>query len=193
MANCRTVTTAALRKVGVVNEGQRSAPQYESQVALETLQGWYFAAMAQGVFGRLTDVTVEADYEADEFERITNISGAAVDVTLPETIDDCGTERLPVDLCPVVVVDPGVEPLNYLYDAVVGDWVSLNDLTLDSEAPLSTRGPDNLACLLAVALADTHGYPIGAITVNRAASFISSLTQRNNSQRRVVGYDTEFM
>jgi hypothetical protein len=189
MATCQQIITSALRKIGVVNEGAPTPNPYDAQVALGVLQGWYFTAMAQGVFGRLTDVTVEDDYEADEFERILNISDGDVTITLPETIDDCGTTRAPVDLCPVVVVDPGVEPLNYVYDALVGDWVSLNGLALTDEAPLSSRGPDNFACVLAIAIAEERGQEIGGITAARAAAFVAALTHRNASQRRDVDYE----
>lgn len=197
MATVRRVATAAARKIGVSSEGQPTLQPYDMDVGLEILSGIYDHMMATGDFGRLTDVKVEADYTAKEFERITNTTATDVTITLPATIEDVcveGDERIPYDLCPVVVVDPttGV-PSNYIYDAIVGDWVALFDLTLDSEAPLSTRGMDNLACVLAAAWADERGGQVGELTRARAATFFSTIRQRNGSDRRPAGDAAAFM
>jgi hypothetical protein len=192
MATCRKIVTAALRKTGVVGEGQQAPPAYDAQVALETLQNWYLGAVAQGLFGRLCDVIIDADYEAGEFERISNPTGATATVTLPSTVvDDCtGETRVPVDLCPVVQTSAeATEPQISLYDGQLGHWVSLNGLTLDSEAPLSTRGPDGLSSLLATALAEEYGRQASPINMARAARFLATLSQRNVSQRRAVAYE----
>lgn len=195
MATCREIITSALRKIGGVSEGQPAPVPYDAQVALETLQGWYIGAVNQGVFGRLNDVLVEDDYEVEEFDRVTVTSGAPLTITFPATVDDCGTERSPVDLCPVVVAnnDTTTGTQSYLYDANVSAWVALDDLGLDDEAPLSNRGSEGLACLLAVALAEGRGKTVGPITSGRAATFVATLTARGGSQRRTVGYDSEFM
>lgn len=189
MATCRQIITSALRKVFVVTEGQPAPEAYDAANALVSLQAWYDEAMVGGTFGRLTDVLTEAAYTAKEFQRITNTSGGSVTVTLPETVTDdiSGEERAPLDLAPVVVIDPGATPLNYVYDGIVGDWVSLVALTLDSQAPLSTRGSDGLACVLATRLTE-HGEP-KASTIAGASRFLATIGQRNGSQRRDVGHE----
>lgn len=191
MATVRAIINAALRKVGVVNEGQAAAPDYDAANGLEVLQAWYDGAMAAGLFGRLTDVVSEVDYTAKEFERITNTGDADIVVTLPATVADAltGETRVPLDLAPVVVVYPGAAPQNYVYDGIVGDWVLLTALTLDDAAPFSQRGSDGLACLLAVQMADEYGYPVGQVTVGRATRFLTTLNQRNGSQRRNADHE----
>jgi hypothetical protein len=185
MATVRQIVTAALRKVGVVSEGQPAPTAYDAQNALEVLQGWYDASMASGLFGRLEDVIVDDDYEAKEFERVTNTSASAISVTLPLTITDDpnSAERVPLDLCPVVVIDPGEDPLNYIYDGIVGDWISLNDLTLDSVAPLSQRGRDGLSSVLAVKISEEFGYTVGPATLGSAQKFLTTIAERRNSPR----------
>lgn len=189
MRTCRQVITTALRKLGVVGAGRRAPTAEDAADALEVLLAWYSGAVSSGMFGRLADVTTEAAYEAKEFERITILGADEVEITLPITITDdplCD-DRPPVDLCPVVIV--ATEPLNWLYDGAIGDWVALYGLTLDSDAPLSSRSGDGLACVLAVQLADEFGGQVGEITATRAAGFLSSLRTRNNSPRRSVDYD----
>jgi hypothetical protein len=188
MATVRQIITAALRKAGVVSEGQPAPNAYDTQNALYLFQGWYDASMASGLFGRLEDVIIEDDYEAGEFERITNTSDADVTVTLPATITDDpnSAERVPLDLCPVVVVDPGADPLNYIYDGIVGDWVSLNDLTLDSVAPLSQRGQGGLSSVLAVLMSEELGYTVGPATLGSAQKFLTTIAERRSSPRKVT-------
>lgn len=189
MRTVRQVITTALRKIGVVGSGRRAPHEDGAADALEVLLAWYSGAVSSGMFGRLNDVTTEAAYEAKEFERVTNLSDDPVDITLPVTITDdplCDT-RPPVDLCPIVIVAD--EPLSWLYDGSIGDWIALYGLTLDSPAPLSSRSGDGLACVLAVQLADEYGGTVGEITASRAAGFLSSLRTRNNSARRAVEYD----
>jgi hypothetical protein len=191
MATCRDIITRALRKLNEVHEGQPAPTAYAAKNALAGLQGWYDGAMATGLFGRLSDVTVADAYTAKEYERIVNTTVADVVVTLPDTIVDAetGDTRVPLDLVPVIVINPVAGPLSYIYDRMLGQWVGLNALTLDSEAPLSRRGADGLACLLAVVMSDEFSGAVGAATTARARAFLASISQRNSSVRRTVEYE----
>lgn len=192
MATVRDIITRALRKLNEIGEGQPAPTAYQAQSCLAGLQGWYDGAVASGLFGRLTDVTTDEAYDANEFERVTNTTATDVVVTLPTTVEDtltCET-RVPVDLCPIVVINPQAGTLNYIYDGMLGQWVGLDALNLDSEAPLSRRGSDGLACLLALEMADEMGGgSVGQVTIARAQAFLSSISQRNSSARRVVDYE----
>lgn len=208
MATVRQLLTSAARKMRVVSEGVRTLAPYNEEVGLQLLEGLYQHMMATGDFGRLTDVLVEADYEAKEFERVKDVSVAGVTITLPDTItiesDPCSDEdeRVPRDLCPVVIVNRDTAtPDNYVYDAMVGDWVPLfsatdekpTGFTLDSQAPLSQRGTDGLASVLAVAWGAERGVAVSPVTASRSAAFLSAIRQRNVSQRRPVDYSEAFL
>jgi hypothetical protein len=189
MATCRDIITRALRKIGEVSEGQPAANAYAATNALATLQAWYEDGFNGGMFGRFSEVIATEDYEAGEFERIRK--DAAITVTIPDAItdDETGEERPPVDLCPIAVVEDGADPQYSLYDAIAGAWVRLDGLTLDSDAPLSTRGADGLACVLAALIADEFGGKVGQITVSRATHFRMALVSRHAAARRVVEYE----
>jgi hypothetical protein len=144
---------------GNVTEGTPAANDYEASVGKESAWAMYAGFISQGMFGPVEDVLVEADYTAEENQRIVNISDADVTITLPATITEtvAGNEitRPPEDRAFVLVAGP--DPFIYIYDADQADWVSIYDLTLDSNAPLSQRYYGDLCTLLAYQLcSDLH-------------------------------------
>jgi hypothetical protein len=189
MATCRQIVTTALRKLRVVGEGNPAPVAYDAQSGLEILKGWYLSAVNGGLFGRMTEVVATSDYTAKEFERIRKDD--VLTVTLPTTVTDTisGLTRAPIDLAAVVVTEDGEDAIHNLYDAALGSWVVLDDLTLDSVAPLSTRGPDELACHLAMLMADEFGGTVGQVTLSRAGRFIIQISYRNASPRRAVDHE----
>lgn len=185
MATCREVITDAARKVGEVSEGRPAPTSYTSDNLLAILQDWYLQSVNSGMFGRLNEVLATVDYTAKEFDRVKAADG--VTVTLPETITHGGLARAPMDLALVVVV--GTAPAYHLYDANLGAWVRLDGLTLDVEAPLSQRGRDGLASLLAAEVIEDYGQPPGAVLMGRAGRFLATISARDASQRRDVDYE----
>jgi hypothetical protein len=186
MATVQRVITAALRKVTKVTEGQPAPVAWDAKNALEVMNSLYAETFSRGLFGRLTAVLIEDDYEANENERITNVSDDDVTVTLPATITDDGEEeRMPRDLAVVVVTDDDddAEPALYIYEANRGSWVSAFDLALTSYAPLSSRGIHGLACWIAARMADEYGYQVGPATVLEAGRFHGALAIRFDSER----------
>jgi hypothetical protein len=185
MATCREIITDAARKVGEVSEGRPAPTSYTADNFLAVLQAWYEQSVNTGLFGRLNDVLVSADYTAKEFDRIT-LDGAPT-ITYPSTITDCGTTRSPLDLA--LIVTAGASPEYRLWDANLASWVRLDGLTLDSVAPLSLRGRDGLASLLAAMVIEDYGEEPRPILTGRAGRFLSTISARDGSQRRDVDYE----
>lgn len=172
MATVRQLITRTLRMLGVVGEGNPAPSAYDAQRALETLRHLYTQLIANGAFYPLTDVVTDEAYEAGENERVINAAGVAIDITLPLTIETTDpltgatTDRAPYDRSAVLVT--GVVAATYLYDADVADWLSIEDLTLESAAPLSVRYGTGLAALLAMELAPEFGVEPGGALVSMA-------------------------
>jgi hypothetical protein len=182
MATCAQVVTSALRKTGAVNEGQTAPVAYDAQNALATLSSLYEETFSRGLFGRLTVVLADDDYEAGENERVINTSGGAITVTRPTTItEDVEEERAPLDLSIVVVT--GAIPELYIYESNVADWVACHSLALADYAPLSSRGVHGLACWLAVRMAEESGFQIGPATIREAARFHGALAIKADGAR----------
>lgn len=192
MATCRQVIYSALRKIGAgVDEGNPAAKPYPAQIGLELLQSLYRESVASGLFGRLTDVTVSADYEAKENERIHNSSDDDIEITLPATIVDAVTGETRVPINRAVVQVSGDTPVTYIYSHLINDWIAIDDLTLNSEAPLSEQGVNGLACWLAVLLADDgFGATPSAETIRVAARFRGAQALRYDAAR--VPAEVEF-
>jgi hypothetical protein len=157
----RTLVQRSLRMLGVVGPVDAASSE-DASIALETLQTLLKQYIAQGVFGPLTDVAVTAAYEAGENERVANLSGGVVTITAPATIEDedTGEDRAPYDRSVIVIV--GGDQM--IYDDAQGDWIEVDELTLDSAEPLATF---NLAAPLAVELAPQFGFdPMASVIAN---------------------------
>lgn len=150
--------------------GMRTLPAENAADGLEAALGMYQGFIGNGLFGPTTDVLIEDDYEAGENERIINNSADDVDITLPLTLTDAvtGLERTPEDRSFVIVAR--ADPVFYVYDADVADWIEIGALTIESNAPLSGRFETGLAALLAVHILSEYGMEPSAILAGLAST-----------------------
>lgn len=159
MATMRQLITRSLRLLGVVSTGRPVPTAAEAQDALESARAMYADFIARGLFGKITDVLADDDYEAGENERIVNEAEAEIEVTLPlevaETVNGCEITRPPQDRAFVIVT--GATPQFWLYDADLGDWTDTQVLTLDDYAPLCGRYLAQVSAILAVHCAAEYG------------------------------------
>lgn len=176
--DCRGIVSGALRKSGVLAAG-REARSPDLNDTFEALKGLYRQLVNDGTFGRLSDVVPITNYVAGENQRIFRNTASVETITFPELVTtDCG-DLPPLDLSVIVIVDAFSEiGGTYIYDVPTRKWVNVSDLTLDDEAPLSSRDPEGLKALLATQIIDEYGNQLGAATVRQAAGFQSSLTNR---------------
>lgn len=205
----RSVVKGAMKKLGVLAIG-REPTAAQAQDALEILQALYRELIGQGVFGRLYDVLVTTStYSARENERVVCDLLAGVTVTLPETItegligslspyDYLATDygrgsvcevlpRPPRDGSPIIVADVNSSfEKYYLYDANRAYWVPLDDLTLDSTAPLSARHENGLRAILAERLADPFGVPMPKQAAAEANTFRYAISMKLDRSRRAT-------
>lgn len=206
MATARHIVNGALRKLGRLGAGRE--PRVADQTdALAALQGLYSSWVVAGALGRLTDVMPLTDYTAGENQRIMR-DRTTVTVTLPDAVPafsnplpynlerdtyaargqvvDCNA-RPPRDAAVVQIMDTnGGEVETWLYDGTQRQWVRIDRLQLDEEAPRSADDPEGLSAMLALELADTFGAEIGAATARQAQRYQFSLTQRLSTPRQAV-------
>ena len=175
---CRDIITLGLQLARIVPLG-REPKAKESTTGLVILQGMYDSMFADGQFSKLTDVYATANYTAKENERI--IADNAT-ITIPDTTDVDGP-RTPRDLSAIVVITNLTE-LHYVFSG--GRWETAHALTLDSVAPLASRGSDGLAALLAIYYAEAFGGALGPMWTRRGHQFRGSLSYKIGSTRDVV-------
>lgn len=106
--------------------------------------------------------------------------------------------RPPKDGAIIVIADAFTGSMaDFIYDGTIRRWLavngSINDLTgevepmtLDSEAPMSTRDPDGLAALLATKIADIFGADLAPTTISAAQGHTTGLTHNYSFPREVV-------
>ncbi len=162
MSTVRSLVNRAHRYLKTYGSGETPSDA-DGDIGLEELQLYLKQNVAKGVFGLLTEVVTDADYEAGENERITNTSGVAITVTLPALVEDAvtGEDRAPEDRSVVVVAGDSTS----LYDAEYGDWVNIDTLTLNSPEPFASF---NLAWPLALQMAETFDLQPGAVLIAKA-------------------------
>jgi hypothetical protein len=202
MATCRHVVNGALRKLGRLGGG-REPRTADAADALAALQGLYLSWIASGAFGRLRDVIAEADIIAVEGCRIIR-DEAVVTVTLPEVVqaycnplpynlerDYYGTSpvdtsnRPPRDGSVVQIKDTvGGQVASHIYDGTLREWVQVEMLQMDNEAPRSVTDPEGLSAALAMELADTFGAEIGPTTLRQAGRFTAAMINNPSAPRR---------
>lgn len=154
----------------------------ESARGLVVVQSMYTEAVDKGVFGRVEEYLADDDYEAEEQQRVYS---AGFTITLPTTITgDDGADRRPLDLALIEVVNDGSSPQRSVYDALFGDWVRLDSLTLVSTAPFSERNRHALECALAVRLQGTFQKQAPPSTSAAARELGQILSQRYGGARR---------
>lgn len=197
MATCRHVVNGALRKLGRLGAGRE--PRVADQTdALGALQGLYGSWVASGAFGRLEDVVPLVDGVAGENQRVIR-NASVITVTLPEFVPaycdprPYGRERIngedrsarpPRDGAVIQLKDTnGGQVETYIYDGTVREWVRIDRLQLDDEAPRSAADPEGLSAALALELADTFGAEVGPTTAGQARRFISAMTLHFSTPR----------
>jgi len=175
MPTCRDIITRALRKARVYAAGEEPSAE-DMADGLDELQNLYEQWGSGGMFGRLSDVHTNADYEASPGERVVLTEDATV--TIPETIYDDGSDYPPYDLSFIEVIAPD-SVTRYLYSG--GRWVEIGALGLDDEAPLANRGRGGLAACLALAYAEEFGAEVGPGVARQAAAFKTALSLKMGS------------
>ena len=175
---CRDIISDGLRLGRVVGIG-RTPRAAEAAEGLKVLQGMYDGMVANGMFGRLTDVYTAEAYTANEWERITADNAT---VTVPATIINDGPERAPYDLACVSVVTDGTVT-NVVYSG--GQWEVLTDLALDDRAPFATRDRAGLAALFALNYVEAFGGQLSPMWTRRALRFQGSLSYKLGSTQPI--------
>jgi len=182
MANptCRAVIIEAVEEARIRGVGDTPSSE-EMERGLSRLQAMWNAGVEQGLFGRVEEYVATANYTAKEGERIF---AAGHVITLPTSIDDCGTARRPRDFAMVQVVDTATDPQISLYDAHEAAWTRIDNLTLAGECPFGRRYQHGLASNLAIALSPPFGKGASDITGSYAAALRSALALRQSAPRR---------
>lgn len=188
MPTCRDIITRALRKARVYAAGETPRDD-DIQDGLDELQNLYEQWISNGMFGRLADVLVDDDYEAEPNQRITVTDTATI--SIPTEIEVDGEDVSPFDMAAVEVIDTvGNTVTRYLYSN--GDWVEISGLSLDDEAPLAGRGRGGLAACLALAYAEEFGRDpqLGPGVIRQAGAFKTGLSLKlgGDAQRTAPDY-----
>ncbi len=172
MQTCADIITRALRKARIYAPGETPSDD-EMNDGLDELQNLYEQWGSSGMFGRLTDVLTDDDYDAAANERIL-VSGGAV-VTIPTSFEVDGEDVPPYDTAFIEIIDTDASIVTrYLYEN--GVWGAIGDLVLTDLAPLSGRGRSGLAACLAMSLAEEFGAQIGPGVQRQAAAFKTALS-----------------
>jgi hypothetical protein len=186
MPTCQDIITRALRKARVYAAGE--TPSAEDMAdGLEELQNLYEQWGSNGMFGRLADVYTNDDYEAAPNERITITDGGVV--TIPDTVEDDGSDYPPYDTAFVEVIDVAGDSVErHIYEN--GAWTLISGLALSDEAPLASKGRSGLAACLALAYAEEFGAQIGPGVMRQAAAFKTGLSLKygGDAQRTAPDY-----
>lgn len=205
----RDLIRRSLRKLALVAQGREPTAAQASD-ALDVLQSLYRELAAQGVFGRLHDVLVTGStYTPRENERVVCNSDVGVTVTFPDTItasllnslpdygfgesdygrgQRCETlPRPPRDGSIIWLTDiPGSFDKGYIYEGSKARWTPIDDLTLDSVAPLSGRYANGLAAILAVKMATEYNVTPPPSVMAEANLGRHMLSQKLDRSRRAV-------
>jgi hypothetical protein len=172
---CRDIIALALRQAGLLRPGGVLNAE-EARDGLSALQTMFDQWRLTGMFGELTDVYKDEDYEAAERERVTAPTGVAV--TFPATISDCGEDRAPRDLSMIESIINGVTTTK-IFDQ--GEWVSIRDLDLTTDCPLAGRGSFGLAAVLASFMAPAFGGHIAPETMILGRQFLAGIAGKVGS------------
>ncbi len=186
MVTCQEIITRALRKARVYDAGETPSAE-DMNDGMDELQNLYEQWGSNGMFGRLSDVLTDGDYEAEPNQRIT-VTDSAV-ITIPTTIDDGGDETTPFDTAFIEVIDTVASSVSrYIYEN--GAWVSITDLVLADVAPLSGKGRGGLSACLALAYAEEFGGGVGPRVARQAAAFKTGLSMKygSDASRSVPDY-----
>lgn len=192
-ASVRDIATLALRKLGVLRSGGEPSAA-DAEAARESLESWYAECIQGGTFGRVANVVV-ANAGSFDVEPSVHVSATTdgVVVDLPATVpsDHWNTWRpcrdygwgkhVPIGGEPDVIVprdkavvavtsSTNVNRATYVFDRTVQRWMRTDTLALGDEAPLSARGVDGLASVLAIRLTEQFGSELAGPQTLRSAS-----------------------
>lgn len=181
MHTTREIGQLALRKLGLLRAGG-TASDAEIQDCLEALSSLYMQWIDGGAFGRVRNVPIarSGSMTTGVNQHLNVLTEDAVDLSLPSIVPydywdtympsrDYGWglnvpfggndgQNVPPDKSVILITDQfGSGRATYVYDGTVQRWMSVSDLTLDDEAPLSARNLDGLASVLAVRVVDQFG------------------------------------
>lgn len=179
MPTCRDVVTLALKMARAISPGEEPEAS-EAEDGMIVLQSLYDGWVSGGMFGRLEDVYLGTDEAAQEGKRY--LLAAGVTLSPPAVPFDDGSEERPArDLALYEAVEEGGARTVHLYDRT--GWVAMTGLTLNSEAPLASRGLAGLAACVAQSYAEMFGTSIGPETTRLALGFRSSLAGKHGTTR----------
>ena len=208
----RDVATLALRKLGVLRAGGVPTAA-DAEEARASLISWYMEQVTGGAFGRVYNVLANAAGTVTPHPNIhVNINTEdAVTVDLPATVPyyywdtwmpdrDYGWglniplggdngENVPRDKGVVIVSSRYDEALRatYIYDGTVQKWFRVDSLTLTDEAPLSARGVDGLASVLALRMSELFGSELASPVTVRSANRYSLALVTNHGNPDTYG------
>lgn len=185
MATCEELIKGAFRRAGVSRDVDEVRPR-EMTRGLQVLQDIYLELVAGGAFGRFNDVAVDADYTAEEQDRILVTTEDAVSLTLPETVTDAdtGIVRPPLDGSAIAVTDvASTSRRTFIYDSADGAWSFIEELALSDYAPLSVRYRSGLEGRLAVRLSEENGIAVTPQLLRQEAQGMLALLHRFDAPR----------
>ena len=207
MKTARDVITLSLKKIGVLRSGGE-ATSSDAADALASLASFYQEIIANGVCGRIQNIPVSRTGSATTGvnQHINVLTDDEVSLQLPATVayDYWHTWRpcrdygwglnvplggddgynVPRDKSVVRVTDQfGPARATYIYDGTVQRWLRLDTLGLTDEAPLSARGFDGLASVLAIRLTELFGADLASpVTVQSANRYKLALVTNYGSE-----------
>lgn len=190
----RETISSALRKVGILRAGGQASDGAATD-ALSSLSSWYQELITNGTCGRVRDIPVSGPLTATSGagQHINVLNDEAVTITPPDIVpyyywdtympardygwglnvplgDDTG-ENVPTDLSVLRITSKfNNDRATYIYDGTIQRWVRIDNLTLDSETPLSARSPDGVAAVLATRLVDQYGDTLLSVATVQAAN-----------------------
>jgi hypothetical protein len=163
----RDLAVKVLRKTGEIGLTEQPDGPEENAV-LEAAQGFYQSWALSQI---RTERMVSADGEAREYERVSSTVDVAM--TRPATISDPDAEggwRSPRNGA-VIEFALGDPHEIWIFSSLVADWQQIEDLTLDSSAPLAAFGMDGLACAVAEYMGSDAGRELSPQVLKDAARF----------------------
>lgn len=200
MAACRDIITTSLRKIGVLRAGGEASAA-DAADALSSLKSFYMERITAGTFGRVWNIPISVGGEVTPRgnDHINILTADAVTVDPPSLVPydywrtwmpcrDYGWGlnvplggddgfNVPRDKAPLIITNEFTEErVTYLYDGTIQRWMRIDNLALTDEAPLSARGADGLASVLAMRLTELFGSELaGPMTMQSANRYLTAL------------------
>lgn len=193
MKTARDVITLSLKKIGVLRSGGEASTSDASD-ALASLASLYEEWISQGAFGRVRDVVVNLAGEATAYPSVhinEMVDGVIIDLPSVVPYDYWYTWRphrdygwglnvplggddgnnVPRDKSVIrITSSENTTRATYIYDGTIQRWMRIDNLTLTDEAPLSARGFDGLASVLAIRLTELFGSELAGPQTLRSAN-----------------------